>query len=117
MDKRKLRDMNEVECAYLGALMDGEGCALVVNKKYWSIRISNTEPELVSAPLRITGKGSVNALMPSYGGEGDLKPQAFVWILGVQEDIAELAARVAPYSMKMQKILANPVELIRKKQK
>lgn len=99
-----MRDMSEVECAYIGALVDGEGCVCQTRDKYryWQVRVGNTDPELISVLLRATGAGCVygQAKNSAWG----TKPIS-VWQLAKQNDVLCLARRCAPFSFKLQRIL------------
>ena len=98
-----LRLMSEVEAAYVGALVDGEGC--IRNQdvhsrgggRSVSVVVGNTELELISALLRITGIGVVCKDKPQLG-----RLPFWRWGVYAIEDTKSLLRRIAAYSLKAQ---------------
>lgn len=87
--------MRDVEAAYLGALIDTDGCVPCYLGRYWHITFYNNEIELVANALRLTGVGRVHH--SKQGG----------WIWGVyrNEDVMPLMQRLQSYSLKIQRAL------------
>ena len=111
-----VKEMTEIEAAWMGALLEGEGTAEVAwyptrqgSGRYTPrIRASvvNTDPELMSACLRLVGTGSVSPRSPREGSFGKHKQQ-FVWTLQARNSVLDFFHRVAPYSMKAQDALTR----------
>jgi hypothetical protein len=99
--------MTEVERAYVGALIDGEGCVgIYLYKKAYSyprVNVVNNEPELISALLRATGVGRISARLRIYDGV-PYGNWTYVWSVQRLNDIESLVRQVSPYSYKLQKI-------------
>ena len=93
-----LRPMSDTEAAYVGALVDTDGCVPYAKGKYWYILFDNTEIELVANVLRLTGVGWVRY---------NPKEHKDMWHWGVyrREDVAALMQRLKPYSLKVQRAL------------
>ena len=91
--------MRPEECAYVGAMLDGEGCInMTPNGKYPSVRIFNTEVEYIAAILRATGCGRVHSELPRMRG----KKRLWGWIAGRGNDLQSLIPQLLPYSTKAQ---------------
>ena len=100
----RVRKMNDVEQAYVGAMIDGEG--FVGRQSYWRhwrIIVTNTSYEIISAMMRATGTGCI-----VYRAEGKgrrLKPQ-LQWAVQAQEDVMDIARQCREYSTKLQEVPA-----------
>jgi hypothetical protein len=105
---RSAREMTEPEQAYIGALIDGEGCVHLRENRGITIDVTNTEVELISACLRATGCGSVS--LKNRAGDVPRAGRwclhdAFVWYVYRHNDIDAIARQCAPWSMKCQRAL------------
>ena len=100
-----IRNMVEVERAYVGAAIDTDGTACLCGK-YWRISVTNSELEIISALLRATGTGSVY-LRPRENQTLNATKNCWMWSISKQADILVLARQCAPYSTKLQKILVG----------
>lgn len=94
----QVRLLADVEAAWFGAMLDGEGCVHIA-KRGVTLDIGNTEVELIATALRVAGTGSI------LKRRGTNKP-FWVWWLGRQNDVADLLHQLAPYSIKAQEVLA-----------
>ncbi len=99
----RLRNMTEVEAAYLGAMIDGEGCITNSGRGHRQIKFGNTDIELISACLRATGIGGIELRLP----RGLSKLPLWIWNVGRAQEIEDLCRRIAPYSMKAQRELED----------
>ena len=99
----------------MGALLEGEGHVTILEPKEMQTNIAptchavvtNTDPEIISACLRVTGAGHV---LPHTGGVSNLlygreTKQAYRWMLQAWSEAVGFLQRVEPYSMKAQKAL------------
>jgi hypothetical protein len=94
--------MTNLQRGWVAGIIEGEGCIRrVPGKAYFdSIRVANTDPEIISALLRFTGTGKVYELSNRKNG---YKP-SFMWYLGLK-DSTRLARQIADCSPKCQKFL------------
>ena len=101
-----LRDMSEVEAAYIGAAIDTDGC-IYLNKNvrlpYVTVSFVNTNLELISAFLRVTGVGSLHHRPTGHGWRGNTP--TWTWAIGRRNTVSALLKRIAPYSTKAQRRL------------
>lgn len=98
-----VRQMSDVERAYIGGLIDTDGWVSVRHRprgQYADVRVGlgNTEVEIISALLRLTGAGKVSYRIPA-----NRKPY-LRWELGRHKSIAYLVEQCAPYSIKLQSL-------------
>lgn len=115
LQRSRVRNMSDVERAYIGMAIDTDG-SVVVEQPYrpawtahWRIRFDNTDVELISAVLRAVGAGSVSYKPASEGLIRRHRDQ-WVWRLNRQKEVLDLAQQCAAYSVKLQRVLANPWE-------
>ncbi|KKN19513.1 hypothetical protein LCGC14_0945000 [marine sediment metagenome] len=103
--------MTEVEKAWIGAMLQADGCVSRFGEqgrgyKYWRFTFTNTDIELVSTVLRLTGMGGV-----SYHPPPPLRPDGYprsewwTWELANQPKVNQLAQDLAPYCTKARKVL------------
>ena len=97
----RLRNVSEVEAAYLGALLDGEGCITNTSGGHRQLRVGNTDLELISACLRATGIGNVSLQKPRELQKLNL----WRWEVGRAQEVEDLCHRLALYSFKAQREL------------
>jgi hypothetical protein len=104
----RVRQMSEVERAYVGALIDTDGCVWWSKRPAvgWRVTFGNTYIELVAALLRLVGSGSV----VSNKGTGFSRKEVLVWRLGAKADVEDLALQCAPYSLKLQRVLGADLQ-------
>jgi len=100
----RVRQMTDVEAAWIGALIEGEGSIWWVKTKRhtWpAVNVSNTDPEIISALLRTTGVGSVHhQKTPTNALIQGAKP-CYIWMAQAQREAADIIRQCAPYSMKL----------------
>jgi hypothetical protein len=86
----------------MGAMIDGEGSVHATRPR--RITVGNTELEIISALLRVTGMGHIHAtIMPSR------KP-FFVWTLSRFAALIDFSDQVRPYSVKLQNTVFDPLQ-------
>lgn len=94
-----IREMAEIERAWLGAMVEAEGSVGFYNTNgrhgHWRVTIANKDPEVISAALRLTRIGSV---CPRPSG-------VLYWVVDRRNDVRLLAEQLAPYCMKVRRIL------------
>lgn len=91
-----VRTMTEIERAWLGAMVEAEGCVGYYNK-YWRINIVNTDLEIVSTALRLTQVGNIT----KHKGENKI---CWVWAVERKNDVMNLSKQLNTYCMKTRKI-------------
>ncbi len=96
-----VKAMASEEASWIGAFVDGEGTVDQDHQGYPRIRTVNTEPELLSVLLRVTGVGTVYYKRPMASST---KP-AFEWAVHRINDVLDLLNQIAPYSIKAQRAL------------
>lgn len=90
------------EQAWIGAMIEAEGS---VSKPYgphlqWRIGVGNTDLEIISALLRVTGVGTIHLQPPSKLG----RKTCWTWQVQAANDVAAIVKQCAPYSMKLRRI-------------
>ena len=93
------RQMSVVEAAWIGAMLEAEGCCIWYdNNGSRTVRatIVNTDPEIMSACLRLTQTGRVTGLLR------ERHRLCFHWNLNPWNSVQSFLGQVAPYSMKAQ---------------
>jgi len=98
------RQLRPEEAAWLGAMLDAEGCVTTTpdGHRVQYISISNTEIELISAVLRAAGVGTVWALLRKASHHR----QAWRWQLARIADLTALLPQLEVYSLKAQRALS-----------
>ncbi len=99
-----VREMSTIEAAWMGAMIDGEGCILRQQQRgfdYTRLSMGNTEPELVSAFLRATGVGCI---IMGQQKKAHHRP-FFNWTVNRQNDVFEIIRQCRPFSIKCQQAL------------
>lgn len=99
-----VKEMGEVERAYVGVAIDTDGSVCISSRTYWQVNVTNSELEIISALLRATGTGSVN-LRPRQERAFNATKDCWMWRISKQADIRVLALQCAPYSTKLQRFL------------
>ena len=101
----RARQMTEVEAAWVGAMIEGEGSVIVRQSRsgYHELKIvvHNTDVEIMSAMLRAVGTGSIG--VKTFSKQWQRKT-CWVWQLQAAEDVRAVAAQCKPYSTKCQKV-------------
>ena len=99
---RKAKEMPITERAYVGAMMDAEGCISPHSEwpRSWIMQVSNTEVELISALLRATGVGRV------YYDARDRnvlsRKEIWLWMVQPYNDVLAIVRQLQPFSIKAQ---------------
>ena len=99
--------MLPIEAAWVGAMIEGEGCVWRSKdraSRFWKISVVNTEVEVISGLIRATGVGNVYELHPA----GYAKPHylaSWTWAVYKRNDVLSLVNQCFSYSTKLQKIL------------
>lgn len=107
-----VREMSPVEAAWMGAIFEGEGSGVVGvyrtgarRKLQNTIRacVANSDPEVLSACLRLTGAGRIYYRAVNHAAVQRLIPSAkpmYQWWLGRKNDALDFLRQIAPYSWK-----------------
>ncbi len=115
--KSRVRQLDPVWAAWIGAFIEADG-SVYRDKGYqcshpgrgphtcrkmarWVIRVTQKDPEPISALLRLTGTGKVYGWM----NQGFKKAPILVWQLQAQVDVRDLASQIAPYCSKVATML------------
>ncbi len=93
----QVRQLRDVEAAWLGAIIDGEGH---ITGPYNHLYVTNTNVEIISTTLRILGVGRV-----SMGTQVPGMKTVWRFALTRMNDLAVLFPQLSPYSMKVQEVL------------
>ena len=91
-----IRLLSDVECAWIGAMIEGEGCLTHEPRKTsfgWRLIVCSTAVETIATLLRLVGAGTINARPSRYP---HAKPQ-WVWSLNKQNDVRALLKNILPY--------------------
>ena len=101
----RVLSMTEVERAWIGALIEGEGHASYRTNGqtpvlYPYVGVSNTGPEVISVLLRKVGAGSISAIWPKGLGNKLI----FHWNLRRRAEVLDIVEQCKDYSMKLQKL-------------
>ncbi len=106
-----LRTMTEPEAAWIGAMVEAEGSVYnTLGTDRWKVQFVNTDLELISAFLRVTGVGQVyyRESRPCTGAaSGSMSKPLFIWVINAHNDVAQLQERCEMYSGKLQRIGAQ----------
>lgn len=101
--------MTTVEAAWVGAMIEAEGSVVIRTSTapgrsgYHELKVvvGNTDPEIISALLRLVGAGTV--CVKTFSKQWQRK-MCFSWQVQAREDVREIARQCAPFSMKLQKV-------------
>ena len=99
---RRGRDLAEVEAAWLGAMVEGEGSVLGRKRNTRStpiqplVQVCNSSVEVIATCLRLVGTGCVY-LRPRCRGDKDHWKPVWFWIVTARQDVLYLLDRIAPY--------------------
>jgi hypothetical protein len=103
----RMKRMTPVQRAWIGALIEGEGCVTLRSAPYQPhqavVTVVNCDPEILSALLRVTGTGVVK---PRPAPSGISKLQGYTWTVMRRLEIESLVNQCAKYSPKLQRIYA-----------
>ena len=107
----RVREMAIDERAWVGAMIEAEGSAVVQPKHSAhraKLNVVNTDPEILSAMLRATGAGSIlpkpanSASGPGFVG----RRPCWVWWCSRWNEIMDIVRQCGAYSPKLQRIAA-----------
>ena len=96
------KELSSVEAAWLGAMVDGEGSLFLRYRPAPTLRmeVCNTEPEFLSACLRITNTRGVQLKTDNSSRYG--RKPVFGWYVNAWNTVLDLTKQIAPYSIKAQ---------------
>lgn len=99
-----VRLMLPIEQAWIGAMIEAEGSVAFPSTKRngFKINLTNADPEVLSAFLRVTGAGSLYRV--PLGNLG--KKPCYRWQIQGLLEVKTIVKQCAPYSMKLQRIKA-----------
>lgn len=94
--------MTAEEAAWVGALIEGDGCIYWCKDRrrstgYWGICVGTAEVETVATLLRLTGVGRVHLHIDKRPRYKTVPMPTWFWQVTRQVDTAALAARILPY--------------------
>jgi len=101
--KSNVREMSPVEAAWIGAMIEAEGSVIFRPQHSGhlaKISMTNCDPEVLSAMLRVTGAGH---LYPAPVHRWGRKP-VFHWGISAWNEVKDIVRQCAAYSMKLQKV-------------
>ena len=81
-------------------MIEGEGTVQKSGRNRLVLKIANTDVELISALLRLTGSGTVSVQRYPMGNW----KMAWVWLLSRKADQQALVDQLLPYSQKVQRL-------------
>ena len=104
-----IRQMTDVEAAWMGAMLEGEGSVMLLphhssRKPFVRAVITNTDPEIMSACLRLTNAGRVNRGQDNRSSLVRETKICFAWAIQAWNDVMSFLQQVRPYSMKAQQL-------------
>lgn len=101
------RYMTAVEAAYVGAILDTDGCIICHKREHGKayehqlrVKLGESELsfELISALIRATGVAHIS----SYGPSGLGRHPVWIWEVQRQNTVEDIISQVRPYSWKAQ---------------
>ena len=107
---RTIRDMSEVERAWVGSAIDMDG-SIVSHTNHgkftaqWRVMFAGAEVEHIATLLRITGTGKVQYLGISQTSTIVGKKPLWRWSTSTQADFAALISQCSLYSLKCQEAM------------
>lgn len=107
-----MRNMTDIETAWVGAMFEGEGSITLnrVGRGYLRLSLENTDVEIISALLRLTGLGHVSYRHPNLNKLA--RKPSYQWYLTRQDDVIALLTKIEPYCIKAQTRLASLLESV-----
>ena len=95
-----VRVLSDVEAAWVGAMIDGEGGVRPMRHSngldYPSIEFTNCDVELIATMLRVVGAGTIKPKQDAG------HTQCWVWALRRAKPVASILPQIRPYSVKAQ---------------
>lgn len=92
--------MTEVETAWVAGLIEGEGCICEYARshrskkyKYWQIRVTMTDFDVLEKLLKTTGAGRIYDHPPGRGN----RKRAWVWTVYRQEEVYRILEAIYPH--------------------
>ena len=89
------REPSEAECAYIGAMLDGEGNTPRRRAGYGQLIIDNSDHRIIDRLVTYTGIGKVYTYQPTNG----TRPM-FKWQVSKHADLLRLLPLLTPWSSK-----------------
>ena len=98
----RVRKMSEIERAWLGAFIEADGCAFILRKPKCQDRIilniTQKEIDPIATALRLTQTGVIQ-----FRNQVEI----WSWITTRLNDALDITTQCAPYSWKLQRVLAD----------
>ena len=109
----KARTMTDVEAAWMGAMVEGEGHYFLHPPDSKSrnvglrigVAVTNTDPEIMSACLRLTQTGKVDYKGFANSRIATARKPCYRWAIQAWTDTLNVLRQLRPYSMKAQAAL------------
>ena len=87
----QVREMETIEAAWVGAMIEAEGCLGMVGT-HPGIAVGSTSVETIATLLRLTGVGRVH-----HGAAASCNFPMWYWTIGVRNDILRLGPQILPF--------------------
>jgi len=96
LQSSSVREMTEIERAWVGAMIEAEGC-LRVNKEhpFYHLSISSNEVETIATILRLVGDGRVRIV--GRAGTHTYNKDVWAWVLLKTNGLSRLLPQIIPY--------------------
>ena len=101
--ERRIKEFSEIEAAWIGALIEGEGSVGSDGRDHMKVTVTNTDPEVLSAFLRVLGTGHIYPHHKNRTRNNHTKP-CYTWQISRRVDILYLVQRCFHYSTKLQRL-------------
>jgi len=88
----QVRNLSEVERAWIGGLFEGEGCVGDYGRCRYSLRLTSTEIETISTVFRLVGQGTI-----VYRSRKRPLKDAWSWSISSARSIIHLGNQILPY--------------------
>lgn len=94
-----MRVLSSVEAAWLGALVEGEGCVQITYRSKegrsdcWRVYVGSTEIETISTILRLVGDGKIYCVFPTKLARKIL----WKWQLSSKQAVHDFMCQLRPY--------------------
>jgi len=92
--------MLPIEAAWVGAMVEAEGCISVDKRRITRlprISVANTDVEIISTLMRLVGDGYVRMSRQTFRKDGQPCRPAWEWNLTAMAAVLDLIPQIAPY--------------------